>query len=210
MKVRWGRLLEWETGCVRWKPWTEQQDVWRPLRLQQKICNCRPLEFNTRLLEVASSVGAKLLVRTVRVRLSRIYQSLGDEEQQAVHERLAQCLEEELELQCGACNLPFGLEADSLEALPCSHILHARCAHDILKRRDKKKKRLCPDCHRSVSSRLYLYCDDPHNLNQHRSTFSLASLSLRASSLTLNSHQATSLQFRSYISIISILSSTGK
>ena len=31
------------------------------LRLQQKICNCRPLEFNTRLLEVASSVGAKVL-----------------------------------------------------------------------------------------------------------------------------------------------------
>jgi hypothetical protein len=65
-------------------------------------------------------------MRTVRVRLSRIYQSLGDEEQQAVHERLAQCLEEELELQCGACNLPFGLDSDSLEALPCSHILHAR------------------------------------------------------------------------------------
>jgi len=30
------------------------------LRLQQKICNCRPLEFNTRLLEVASSIGAKV------------------------------------------------------------------------------------------------------------------------------------------------------
>nr|CAD7450299.1 unnamed protein product [Timema bartmani] len=134
-----------------------------------------------------------MLVRTVRARLGRIYQSLGDEEQQAVHERLSQCLEEELELQCGACNMPFGLESDSLEALPCSHILHARCAHEILKRRDKKKKRLCPDCHRSVSSRLYLYCEDPHAMNQqHRSTFSLASLSLRASSLTLNSHQATS------------------
>ncbi|GLH03004.1 Protein of unknown function [Gryllus bimaculatus] len=52
---------------------------------------------------------------------------------------------------------------------------------------DKKKKRLCPDCHRSVSSRLYLQCEDPH-----RSTFSLASLSLRASDLTLSSRQATS------------------
>lgn len=30
------------------------------LRLQHKICNCRPLEFNTRLLEVAGSVGAKV------------------------------------------------------------------------------------------------------------------------------------------------------
>ncbi|KAK7863504.1 hypothetical protein R5R35_009059 [Gryllus longicercus] len=162
------------------------------LRLQQKICNCRPLEFNTRLLEVASSVGAKLLVRTVRVRLGRIYESLGDTEQQALHERLAQCVEEELELQCGACALPFGLEADSLEALPCAHILHARCAHELLRSRsgrsqDKKKKRLCPDCHRSVSSRLYLQCEDPH-----RSTFSLASLSLRASDLTLSSRQATS------------------
>lgn len=31
------------------------------LRLQHKICNCRPLEFNSRLLEVASSVGAKVI-----------------------------------------------------------------------------------------------------------------------------------------------------
>lgn len=30
------------------------------LRVQHKICNCRPLEFNTRLLEVAGSVGAKV------------------------------------------------------------------------------------------------------------------------------------------------------
>lgn len=30
------------------------------LRQQQKICNCRPLEFNTRLLEVANAVGAKV------------------------------------------------------------------------------------------------------------------------------------------------------
>lgn len=30
------------------------------LRLQCKICNCKPLEFNTRLLEVANSVGAKV------------------------------------------------------------------------------------------------------------------------------------------------------
>lgn len=32
------------------------------LRLQHKICNCRPLEFNTRLLEVASSIGAKVRI----------------------------------------------------------------------------------------------------------------------------------------------------
>lgn len=30
------------------------------LRLQLKICNCRPLEFNTRLLEVANSIGSKV------------------------------------------------------------------------------------------------------------------------------------------------------
>ncbi|PZC75572.1 hypothetical protein B5X24_HaOG205931 [Helicoverpa armigera] len=32
------------------------------LRLQGRICNCRPLEFNTRLLEVATSVGAKVRI----------------------------------------------------------------------------------------------------------------------------------------------------
>ncbi|XP_012288266.1 43 kDa receptor-associated protein of the synapse homolog [Orussus abietinus] len=162
------------------------------LRLQHKICNCRPLEFNTRLLEVAGSVGAKLLVRTVRSRLSRIYGSLGDEEQRGHHERLAAAMEEDLELRCGGCGESFGLETDSLEALPCSHILHARCAYDILKRRDKKKKRLCPDCHKSVSSRLYLHCEDPHGMNTlNHSSLSLASL--RASSLaTLEDCHATS------------------
>ncbi|XP_018407333.1 PREDICTED: 43 kDa receptor-associated protein of the synapse homolog [Cyphomyrmex costatus] len=162
------------------------------LRLQHKICNCRPLEFNTRLLEVAGSVGAKFLVRTVRFRLSRIYGSLGDDEQKGHYERLAAAMEEDLELRCGSCNESFGLEADSLEALPCSHILHARCAYDILKRRDKKKKRLCPDCHKSVSSRLYLHCEDPHGMNTlNHSSLSLASL--RASSLaTLEDCHATS------------------
>ncbi|XP_071628029.1 43 kDa receptor-associated protein of the synapse homolog isoform X3 [Temnothorax longispinosus] len=133
-----------------------------------------------------------LLVRTVRSRLSKIYGSLGDEEQKGHYERLAIAMEEDLELRCGSCNEPFGLEADSLEALPCSHILHARCAYDILKRRDKKKKRLCPDCHKSVSSRLYLHCEDPHGMNTlNHSSLSLASL--RASSLaTLEDCHATS------------------
>lgn len=71
-------------------------------------------------------VLSQLLVRTVRERLSQIYESLGDEEQKAHHQRLAAAMEEDLELRCGGCNESFGLEADSLEALPCSHILHAR------------------------------------------------------------------------------------
>lgn len=71
-------------------------------------------------------MAGQLLIRTVRVRLCRIYQSLGDEEHQEENARAVQSLEEELELQCGACNLPLGFEADSLEALPCAHILHAR------------------------------------------------------------------------------------
>lgn len=44
------------------------------LRLQQKICNCRPLEFNTRLLEVASSIGAKVsMAKTSVVKESRYW-----------------------------------------------------------------------------------------------------------------------------------------
>ena len=30
------------------------------LRIRQKICSCRPLEFNNKLLETASNVGAKV------------------------------------------------------------------------------------------------------------------------------------------------------
>lgn len=42
------------------------------LRQQQKICNCRPLEFNSRLLEVAKAVGAKVVVPLIKkfVRIS--------------------------------------------------------------------------------------------------------------------------------------------
>lgn len=161
------------------------------LRLQHKICNCRPLEFNTRLLEVASSIGSKLLVLKIRSRLSLIYRSLGDEEQYKMHSRLAGQSEQALGLNCGACNKNFGLEIDSLEALPCAHILHARCAHEILKRRDKNSSRACPACDKILSSRLHL-CDDAGGIKNtkiekiYRSNLSLASLSIRASSLTID------------------------
>lgn len=68
----------------------------------------------------------QLLIRTVRIRLCKIYQSLGDEDQATEHEKEIQHLEEDLEMVCGACNNPFGFDSDSLDALPCTHILHAR------------------------------------------------------------------------------------
>lgn len=156
------------------------------LRLQHKICNCRPLEFNTRLLEVASSVGAKLLVRTVRLRLSRIYRSLGDDDQRQHHEQVAKRLLTDLDMNCGGCGSPYGLESDSLEALPCAHILHARCAYDIL-RRNKKKKKSCPDCDKTMTnSRLYLNCNDYSN------NYSPIPLSICSSDSHCTSHHATS------------------
>ncbi|KAK9746305.1 Rapsyn N-terminal myristoylation and linker region [Popillia japonica] len=155
------------------------------LRLQHKICNCRPLEFNTRLLEVASSVGAKLLVRTVRIRLSRIYHALGDEDQRLHHERVALRLQQDLDMNCGGCGSPYGFERDSLEALPCAHILHARCAYEILRGKNKKKKKACPDCDK-VSSKLYLNCNDYNN------TYSPIPLSICSSDSHCTSHQATS------------------
>jgi hypothetical protein len=131
------------------------------------------------------------LVRNVRERLARIYHNLGDEDQQAHHERLAAQLDEELELVCGACNLPYGCEADSLEALPCAHILHARCAYDLLRHRGSKKRnkgpRQCPDCQRLVSSRLYLCCDEAR-----RSMISLRSSPSMASLRSYTNNQATS------------------
>ncbi|XP_045468213.1 43 kDa receptor-associated protein of the synapse isoform X3 [Harmonia axyridis] len=152
------------------------------LRLQHKICNCRPLEFNTRLLEVASSVGAKMLVRTVRMRLSRIYSSLGDEEQKIHHERVASRLQIDLELICGACGECYGSDPDALEALPCAHVLHARCAYELF-RRGKKKKQSCPECDRT-SSRLYLNSVDP--------TYNHSPIPLSVCSSDCPSQQATS------------------
>lgn len=137
------------------------------LRVQQKICNCRPLEFNKRLLQVCKSVGAKLLTRTVRLRLSNIYEALGDEDERDEHERYAIIIEQELGLRCGACSSPMGLDPDCLEPLPCGHIIHTRCVQL------KRKRKRCPDCHRI-------------------DTISLASLSLRASTSTLNSNYITS------------------
>ncbi|XP_026470476.1 LOW QUALITY PROTEIN: 43 kDa receptor-associated protein of the synapse homolog [Ctenocephalides felis] len=175
------------------------------LRLQNKICNCRPLEFNTRLLEVASSVGAKLLVRTVRTRLSQIYTSLGDSDKALEHERAAS----ELRIDCPGCGEDMGLEPEPLEALPCAHILHARCAHDILRRRDKRRTRACPACNKNLGSRLQLCQDEIFSIgasppvvmspplitsaNRSRLSLNADTLSLRASSLTMNSDcQATS------------------
>ncbi|XP_017062767.1 43 kDa receptor-associated protein of the synapse isoform X2 [Drosophila eugracilis] len=126
------------------------------LRVQNKICNCRPLEFNTRLLEVASSIGAKFLVRKIRCRLALIYRALGDEEQYNTHFRLANQTDAALGLNCGACGELFGLRPENLEALPCAHILHARCAYEILRRRDKNASRSCPACSKLVSSRTHL------------------------------------------------------
>ncbi|EDW10908.1 43 kDa receptor-associated protein of the synapse homolog isoform X1 [Drosophila mojavensis] len=128
------------------------------LRLQSKICNCRPLEFNTRLLEVASSIGAKLLVRKIRSRLALIYRALGDEDQCNTHLRLADQTDAALGLNCGACGEVFGMHPASLEALPCAHILHTRCAQEIFRRRDKNlSSRSCPACNKLLSSRLQLY-----------------------------------------------------
>ncbi|XP_025834869.1 43 kDa receptor-associated protein of the synapse homolog [Agrilus planipennis] len=155
------------------------------LRLQHKICNCRPLEFNTRLLEVASSVGSKLLVRTIRIRLSKIYKALGDDEHKLHHERIAQRLDKELDLTCGGCGSPYGYESDSLEALPCTHILHARCAYELFRRNRKSRKKPCPECDKT-SSRLYL------NFNDNLNNYSPVQLSVCSSDSHCTSHHATS------------------
>lgn len=65
-------------------------------------------------------------MRNIRNRLSLIYRALGDEDQFKTHQRLAKQIESALGLNCGACGEIFGIENESLEALPCAHILHAR------------------------------------------------------------------------------------
>lgn len=69
-------------------------------------------------------ISFQLLVRTVRKRLAGIYSSLGDEEARAQQEGLADsCAPHPACPQCGG---PLGTTPAALEALPCSHILHAR------------------------------------------------------------------------------------
>lgn len=101
------------------------------LRTEKKICNCRPLEFNTRLLEVANTINSKLLVRKIRARLSLIYLGLGDDEHHKLHKRLANQTDIALGLVCGVCNEKLGQESNSLDVLPCSHIFHDHCAAEI-------------------------------------------------------------------------------
>lgn len=71
---------------------------------------------------INSAYFFKLLVRTVRTRLSQIYTSLGDSDKALEHERAAS----ELRIDCPGCGEDMGIEPEPLEALPCAHILHAR------------------------------------------------------------------------------------
>lgn len=66
----------------------------------------------------------QLLVRTVRRRLAGIYGSLGDEEARKQQERAADTAAPHP--ACPHCGLALGTTPAALEALPCSHILHAR------------------------------------------------------------------------------------
>lgn len=130
-------------------------------RRQGRLCECRPLRFNQQLLELANSIGCKLVLRAAHLRLGAIYQSLGDQERQKSEERLAVRLEDEMELECGACKKPFGLEPDHLETLPCAHILHARCARDWARPRERRRrKRACPACRFNTASRVTISCYD--------------------------------------------------
>lgn len=142
-----------------------------------------------------------MLVRKVRLRLASIYLSLGDEENYQIHVKQATQTENSLGLNCCLCGETYGLQNDSLEALPCAHILHHRCAQEILRNRDKNNPRQCPACNHLFNSNLHLCAKLPTENDDNlvltlansirpayrRSNLSLASLNLRASSLTINS-----------------------
>ncbi|XP_053622128.1 43 kDa receptor-associated protein of the synapse homolog isoform X1 [Plodia interpunctella] len=107
------------------------------LRLQGRICNCRPLEFNTRLLEVATSVGAKMLVRRVRLRLAEIYAALGDAAAAARQRRAAAAWAAPA---CARCREPLADQPESLASLPCAHIVHHACMPESWSRRSTRSQ----------------------------------------------------------------------
>ncbi|XP_038219828.1 43 kDa receptor-associated protein of the synapse homolog [Zerene cesonia] len=102
------------------------------LRVQGRICNCRPLEFNTRLLEVATSVGSKMLVRRVRLRLADIYTALGDNNAAARQRKAAAAWAAPA---CAKCREPLADRAEPLASLPCAHIVHHACMPESWSRR---------------------------------------------------------------------------
>ncbi|CAG9131738.1 hypothetical protein JYU34_021730 [Plutella xylostella] len=113
------------------------------LRLQGRICNCRPLEFNTRLLEVATSVGAKMLVRRVRLRLASIYVALGDA---GAAERQRRAAAAWAPPACVVCRDPYTEQIEHLASLPCGHIAHAACMPESWSRRSLRSAATAPDC----------------------------------------------------------------
>ncbi|XP_061381630.1 43 kDa receptor-associated protein of the synapse homolog [Danaus plexippus] len=113
------------------------------LRLQGRICNCRPLEFNTRLLEVATSVGSKMLVRRVRLRLADIYTALGDNNAAARQKRAASAWAAPT---CGRCREPLAERPEPLVSLPCTHFVHLACMPESWSRRSNRGSGECAEC----------------------------------------------------------------
>ncbi|XP_041971150.1 43 kDa receptor-associated protein of the synapse homolog [Aricia agestis] len=105
------------------------------LRVQGRICNCRPLEFNRRLLEVATSVGSQMLVRRVRLRLADIYTALGDNTEAARQRRQ---LGAWAAPACARCREPLAERAEPLASLPCAHIVHHACMPESWSRRSTR------------------------------------------------------------------------
>ncbi|XP_068622141.1 43 kDa receptor-associated protein of the synapse [Battus philenor] len=120
------------------------------LRLQGRICNCRPLEFNTRLLEVATSVGAKMLVRRVRLRLAEIYSALGDNNAAARQKRAAAAW---VAPTCARCREPLADRAEPLGTLACGHIVHHACLPESWSRRSTRGASTGVDCAECASPR---------------------------------------------------------
>ncbi|XP_037070888.1 43 kDa receptor-associated protein of the synapse homolog [Pollicipes pollicipes] len=140
---------------------------------QKKVCDCKPLEAYTRLLDAVTNCGSKLLLRNTHQQLSGIYTALGDDENARLQERLSSVLTEEMELYCAVCNQPLGQEpGNSLEALPCSHIFHQQCARELMAKGERrKKKRICPQCRKTVNSRMMFVCYDDVKYDGHYPAF---------------------------------------
>ncbi|KAL4711369.1 hypothetical protein ACJJTC_019210 [Scirpophaga incertulas] len=120
------------------------------LRLQGRICNCRPLEFNTRLLEVATSVGAKMLVRRIRLRLAGIYSALGDAAGAA---RVTRSALATATPRCARCRRAIGDVPAPLAALPCAHIVHHACLPESWSRRSARGAAGGAECAECASPR---------------------------------------------------------
>nr|CAB3265440.1 rapsyn homolog [Phallusia mammillata] len=97
-------------------------------------------------LQLAESIGCKVVSMRIHGELAVLYQRMSDQERARSNTLSYHRLMEFIGLFCGVCSEAFGEKHELLEALPCSHLFHLKCVAEegILDTMS------CPTCQKSA------------------------------------------------------------